>query len=75
MKGNIVGAIGTAFAFKDAFAIVVAFQGQAAFVCQRAVQFDFFTNGGFIFTKCSRDCSFGRTIFNAGKDDTSFFQC
>ena len=59
----------------SAFAIVVAFQGQAAFVCQRAVQFDFFTNGGFIFTKCSRDCSFGRTIFNAGKDDTSFFQC
>ena len=38
-----------------------------------SVEFDFFANGRFVLTNGLGNSGFGGTIYNAGKDDASFF--
>ena len=71
---DIFRAVRGALSAMNTFAVIGAFQRQFTFVCKGPVETDFLADGGFIFADGQRNSSFGRTVGNTRKDDTSFLK-
>lgn len=73
-RGKLRAVLG-AVSSKDAFAVSRAFEREAAFMGEDAVEFDFFADSGLVLTDGSGDSRLGGAIGNAGEDDASFLKC
>ena len=73
-EGAVMGAVKSTQSAMDAFAVIVAFEWQAAFMGENPVEFDLFANSGLVFSNGLSNRSFGRAVGDTSEDNTSFLQ-
>ena len=65
-------AIECAVTTKGTFTVVITFQRHFTFMCKHTMQFDFFSNRGFVFADSLGDGSLGGIVSNTSKNDSPF---
>ena len=71
---RVFGAVRSALAAMNTFAIMVAFERHLTLMGKGAMEADLFGDGRSIFTDGLGDGRLGRAIGDTGKDDPAFFQ-